>query len=285
MLDINIERLIDSSLIKAIKNNDRDNSHFHPSEFDHCHRKLVYKYYEAIGACTIAKNNLLAMDTRLQRIFDNGHSLHFRLGKNLEDTGYLKGIWECKKCRYEHGRNHKLGSLKPSSCNHNGCESSYFRYKELKFLDDETMMGGSIDAILCLHNFEMNGMLITDKDADEDSHMIVDFKSIRAESFKTLTAPKMNHITQMQIYFYLSGLKYGKFLYENKNDQMFREFLVERDETFIQEKVAQAKQLKRIATNINSNGQRILPPRAHKRENNKECVECAFRAHCWGKVS
>lgn len=284
MLDINLERLIDSTLIKTIQTNDRDNSHFHPSEFDNCHRKLVYKYYEATGACSIAKNNLIAMDTRLQRIFDNGHSLHFRLGKNLEETGYLKGIWVCKKCRYEHGSHQKLGVLKPSICDQQGCSSSYFRYKELGFLDEDTFLGGHIDAVLCLHNYEINGTIITEDDSVENSHMIVDFKSIRSESFKTLTSPKPNHITQMQIYFYLSGLKYGKFLYENKNDQMFREFLVERDEVVIQEKVAQAKLLKRIVTNINSNGQRILPPRAHKRENNKECVECSFRGHCWGKA-
>ncbi|KKK58392.1 hypothetical protein LCGC14_3044900 [marine sediment metagenome] len=97
-MNINIEDLINQVLVKKSQNNDRDYTHFHPSEFHACHRKLAYKYYEAKGICSPSEPAAKFIDPQLQRIFDNGHGVHFRLGKNLESTGILKGRWRCLSC-------------------------------------------------------------------------------------------------------------------------------------------------------------------------------------------
>ena len=278
VLDINLERIIDKVLVNKAQKSDRDYTHFHPSEFCQCHRKLVYKYYETKGICTASEKNAILFDARLQRIFDNGHSLHARLGGNLAATGLLKGRWACVSCHKKFGFNQKFGINKPSICE---CNSSKFHYIEVGFLDEETMLGGHVDIIIDLSGQEVNGQLIPKDASVEESHLIVDFKSIRSEMFKTLSSPKDDHFSQMQIYLYLSGLKFGKFLYENKNDQMFREYLVVRDENFIEKMVHEAKGLKKIVTSTNSAGKWTLPPRAHKKDNTKECIECSFRSHCW----
>lgn len=278
-LDVNLESLIDKVLTQKIQKNDRDYSHFHPSEFDQCHRKLVYKYYQSKGICSPSDVGSL-IDPRLQRIFDNGHGLHERLGANLEATGMLRGLWRCLKCGQYHGKEEKLGVHKPKKCS--SCSSAIgFHYHELGFHDEDTMLGGHVDAVLDLRGQEINGKYISDSQPDDETHIIVDFKSIRAEAFRKLVEPKESHLVQMKIYLYLSGLKTGKFLYENKNDQSFREFLVvATPET--QDLVARAKILKKIVTNTNTEGKWTLPVRAHKKDNTKECVECPFRSHCWG---
>jgi len=274
-INISLEKLINTVLVKKSQNNDRDYTHFHPSEFHACHRKLVYKYYESQGICSPSEPAAGFIDPQLQRIFDNGHGLHFRLGKNLEATGILKGRWKCPSCLKVLGKKEKLGIHRPKKCD---CGGQKFQYVEVGFYDSDTMMGGHVDAILDLRGIEN----IPDDASFKDSHMLVDFKSIRAEAFRKLIAPKDSHFIQMQTYLYLSGLKTGKFLYENKNDQKFREFLVPRDETCIQKIRSDGQNLKKVVTSTNSKGQHTLPPRAHKKNNVKECVECAFRSHCWG---
>lgn len=284
-LDLNLEHLINGILIKKAANSDRDYGHFHPSEFDQCHRKLVYKYYEAEGIISASEPHAALIDPQLQRIFDNGHGMHHRLGQNLQESGILKGVWQCKNCDTLHGKEEKLGTRRPvqcSSCMKKASGTSLFQYREIGFYDEETMIGGHVDAVLDLRGQEINGELIPKDAPEEDSHLVVDFKSIRAEAFRRLSGPQSYHRTQMQIYLYLSGLKFGKFLYENKNDQAFREFLVSRDENLIEDKVSAAKLLKQIVKGTNSDGKRTLPKRAHKKDNAKECVECPFRSHCWG---
>ncbi len=274
-IDLNIEKLINQVLVKKSQNNDRDYNHFHPSEFHACHRKLVYKYYEAQGVCSPSEPAAGLIDPQLQRIFDNGHGLHFRLGKNLEETGLLKGRWICLSCTKTFGKKEALGIRRPKKCD---CSGRKFQYEEVGFYDADTMIGGHVDAILDLRG---QGNVPEDL-SDEDGHMIVDFKSIRSEAFRKLVAPKESHFIQMQTYLFLSGLKTGKLLYENKNDQKFREFLTPRDENCIQKIRSGGEALKKIVTSTNSQGLRTLPPRAHKRNNVKECVECSFRSHCWG---
>jgi len=274
-IDINLEKLIDEVLVKKSQNNDRDYSHFHPSEFHACHRKLVYKYYAYKGICSPSEPAANFIDPQLQRIFDNGHGLHFRLGKNLEATGILKGVWKCRSCTKVFGKKDALGIARPKKCD---CGGEKFGYIEVGFYDSDTMIGGHVDGILDLRG---RGGIPEDA-SEEDSHLLIDFKSIRSEAFKRLIAPKDAHFTQMQTYLYLSGLKSGKFLYENKNDQNFREFLVPRDEACAKKIRSDGENLKRIVTSTNSKGQHTLPPRAHKKNNTKECVECSFRSHCWG---
>ncbi len=274
-IDINLEKLINKVLVSKSQNSDRDYTHFHSSEFHACHRKLAYKYYEAISVCSPSEPAAKFIDPQLQRIFDNGHGVHFRLGKNLEQTGILKGQWKCPSCLKIFGKKDVLGIHRPKKCD---CGGMKFQYQEVGFYDSETMIGGHVDAILDLRGQEN----IPENASDEESHILIDFKSMRSEAFRRLIGPKDSHFIQIQIYLYLSGLHAGKLLYENKNDQKFREFLVPRDPICIQKIIADGKSLKKIVTSTNTAGQHTLPSRAQKKHNVKECVECAFRSHCWG---
>lgn len=274
-IDIDLEKLINKVLVKKSQNSDRDYTHFHPSEFYACHRKLAYKHYESQGICSPSEPAASFIDPQLQRIFDTGHGMHFRLGKNLEETGILKGRWKCPACERVYGKKETLGTHRPNKCD---CGSRKFKYQEVGFYDDDTMIGGHVDAILDLRGMDN----IPENASEEDSHIIVDFKTIRSEAFRRLIAPKDSHFIQLQTYLYLSGLKVGKLLYENKNDCVFRQFLVPRDDTCIAKIRSDGQSLKKVVTSTNSKGQHTLPARAHKKNNVKECVECAFRSHCWG---
>jgi len=116
---------------------------------------------------------------------------------------------------------------------------------------------------------------------EENRFFVVDFKSMNPYSFKDLKQPKPEHLTQMQIYLYLSGLKYGKFIYENKGDQGVKEFLVERDDALLEVKKEEAVMLKHRVTHTNSQGKHVLPPRGYETRGHTKCLQCKYRGHCW----
>lgn len=285
-LNLDLGTLLDEAIVKQAEGDIRDYSHFHPSEFDQCHRKLVYKHYDFLGIIQLNFPDN-PVGPQLQRIFDNGHHVHYRLGGNLKRTGLLKGRWECAYAHYPghsgsgvYGIEEKLGIHCPPKCE---CGCNKFRYKEVGFLDKNTLIGGHVDGVLDLRGHVVDGTKISDDAPLVESHMIVDFKSMRSEAFRVLAAPKPGHISQMQIYLFLSGLTYGLFLYENKNTQEFKQFLVIRDDPFIEARVEEAKALKKIVTEKNSKGAHTLPPRPKRlKKNSKECMDCKYRAHCWG---
>jgi len=57
----------------------------------------------------------------------------------------------------------------------------------------------------------------------------IELKSINTTGFGHLTKPKAEHQTQLQIYLNLGNYDVGTVLYENKNDQRIKSFLVQRD--------------------------------------------------------
>lgn len=275
--DVDLTFLANLDIVERAKGDKRDYSHFHASEFDRCHRKIGYSYYESKGLFKIDPGTL-KIDPRIQRIFENGHSMHDRWKNYLESTGALYGCWMCENWTAHsepviYGKESKLGIPRPEKCS---CGANKFRYIEVGFFDEETWWGGHTDAIvgLAVISARFKGM------PKQDDFIVVDFKSMRTEDFQCLHKPKPEHITQIQIYMHLSGLNYGKFIYENKNDQSVKEFLVERDQPFIDVKRAEAINLKHILTTL-KDGKRVLPPRAHPDKNTFECRYCKYKNYCW----
>lgn len=271
---------IDQWLIQRAQHNDRNYKVFHPSEWDGCHRKIAFSYYESEGLIKLAKT-AYKFDPQLERIYDNGHSMHARWGKYFEALNILRGKWLCKnwmkhikpsKCEQGEyvddpmifGEDNTLGVEKPSKCE---CGSKQFEYVELGFYDEITNWGGHVDAIVNIAGLE--------------SPIVVDFKTMNPFQFQSLEAPLPRHKTQMQIYLYLTGLKDGKFIYEDKGTQKVKEFDVPRDDGYIAVKVEEAKLLKHRVTHTNSKGQRVLPERAYMSAGHKECLRCKFRGQCW----
>jgi hypothetical protein len=119
---------------------------------------------------------------------------------------------------------------------------------------------------------------------DEEKMFLIDYKTINPFDYKDLTAPKIEHVTQLQIYFYLSGLKYGKVIYENKATQAVKEFNICRDDALIEVKKEEAIRLKYQLTNVNSTGKHVLPQRGYDSRGHKKCLDCKYRGHCWNAL-
>lgn len=277
-MSISVVKTVEAQLVQDILSNDRDYSYFHPSEWDDCHKKLAYLYYEYKGAITVSQD-AIKIDPVLQRIFDNGHFMHDRWRGYVEKTGMLRGRWMCENIFVHekpmiYGLDSKWGVFCPEKCE---CGSTKFLYQEVGFYDEKTMWGGHVDAIL-----DTKGR--TNKDPSPEDLIVVDFKSIHPFSYSKLSEPLEKHMTQMQIYLYLSGIPLGKFLYESKGDQKVKEYDVPADKSFIEPKIEEAKEMKYIVLNTNSRGKLVLPRRdkEHSTRAHKECVECKFRANCWG---
>jgi hypothetical protein len=283
LLDIVNLKLVEKA-VAEIESKERDYTHFHPSEWDGCKRKIAYAYYEAKGYITIDRG-ALKIDPQGQRIFDNGHSMHDRWRKYMEWTKALMGRWLCKNWMAHihaprvHGTEEKLGVLRPKKCE---CGSTRFEYVEVGFLDREVMWGGHVDGIIDNEiAAKESGYKNVVCDPDE-RFTVIDFKTINDfEYSKKLDAPKSAHITQMQVYLYLSGLKFGKFLYENKNNQGVKEFLIPRDDKLLEVKRAEAITLKNQVEAQNSQGNRTLPKRGFDSKTHYQCMRCKFRGDCW----
>ncbi len=261
---------VNQNIIAKAKVNDRNNLVFHPSEWDGCHRKIAYQYYEAQKSVKF-DDAYLKIDPRGQRIFANGHYMHDRWKNDfLSIPGFtLHGKWKCSNfIAHEkpqvYGSDNSLGVVQPEKCE---CGCTRFEYIELGYYNEETNWGGHVDAVL--------------KVGETDQFIVVDFKSMNPFEFKKLQQPTTKHNTQMQVYLYLSGLKLGKFIYENKADQDVKEFDVHRDDDFINVKKEEAILLKYRVQNKNSQGKRVLPQRSYVSKSHTECLRCKYRNHCW----
>ena len=283
LLDILNQKLVEKA-IAEIESKDRDYTHFHPSAWDGCKRRIAYEYYEAKGYITIERK-ALKIDPQVQRIFGNGHSMHDRWRQYMEWTKSLMGRWMCKNWMVHkeapkiYGKEKKLGVLRPEQCE---CGSDRFEYIEVGFLDKEVLWGGHVDGII---DNEIAAKESGYKDAvcePDERFIVIDFKSINDFGYsKKLESPKSEHITQLQIYLYLSGLKFGKLLYENKNNQGVKEFLVPRDDKLLDVKRAEAIALKDQVEARNSHGSRTLPKRGFDSKTHSQCMRCKFRGDCW----
>jgi hypothetical protein len=282
MTTFSVERAVNTVITQEALTNDRDYTYFHASEWEGCHRKLAYRYYESQGWIKAIEADS-SINPRTQRIFHNGTFVHDRWKVYLEKTGMLRGYWLCilKDGRRKiYGRDQKLGIFKQDIPD----EYVYCTYVECSFKDlENTLWGGSIDSIIDTTRWDNPKPILTDdEEAIRQTHLVIDYKSMNSHLYEKLTQPKPEHVTQMQIYFHLTGLRAGKFIYENKNDQSVKEYLVVRDDNFIAVKVEEAKRLRYIIENKNSKGMRVLPPRPYKAKGNKECSVCKYRANCWG---
>ena len=61
------------------------------------------------------------------------------------------------------------------------------------------------------------------------NEMPVELKSINTNGFSKLRSPKPEHAIQLQIYLNMGDYDIGTVMYENKNDQKIKTFLVKRD--------------------------------------------------------
>ncbi len=289
---MNLLSLVDQQLVKKANNEFRDYTYFHASEWARCHRKIAYEYYEAKGFIKV-ENSCSKLNAQTCRIFGHGHYSHDRWRSYLQSTGALLGHWRCDNWMAHqdgsdiHGKENKLGIKKPEKCD---CGSDRFSYEEIGFTDKETSWGGHVDAILDMkylaehHDIPIHGdSKDIDNLSDSERFLLIDFKTINPRGFSALKEVTLDHITQMQIYLYLSGLKFGDFIYEDKGWQRTKHFTVIRDDNFIDKLRNEASYLKYVVSNTRD-GKCCLPkrPAEYTSRGHRDCLQCKYRGNCWG---
>lgn len=245
----------------------RDHSHFHPSGFGSCLRKVALEYFGMPKDAEI--------EPRVRRIFSAGHTHHDRMQKEFAIMGILRGYWRCKRCGKLHGTENKWGIFCPRNC---GCEEvlpddfkskkleryDLFNYEEISVGSDEYHFGGHCDGVIELV-----------KDSEEDRY-VVDFKTIRSEKFEFLNAPDKVYITQIRIYMWLLGINQGIIFYEEKNSHGLKAYKVFQDPHVVEELKKNSKllwdllQKKKIPT---------IPK--YFVIDKKPCTYCDFKKRCW----
>lgn len=188
----------------------RENIRFSPSQIGKSDRDIVLYMLGYIG---------VPKDGRVITIMENGTSFHNRIEETFEQAGIMVA-------------------------------------PELSLKDPELHVSGRSDAIIWNYlrdEDEEDGEEITLKDPDDNIVyegpnnyvLLVEFKSISENGFYKLpkTKPKKEHEEQLQLYFYMTGIEKGIIYYENKNNQMTQEYVVERDEEVIEAIVKRIKKL------------------------------------------
>ena len=168
------------------------------------------------------------IDADLAMIFAHGTALHWVLqNKVIGDTAALVGVWRCVDCAKQFGapadnlQQAQTLVRRPHRCE---CGCTDFIYREQRFVNEEYRIGGHPDGFLILHGMPGLG--------------IPEFKSVGPKAaWQVRDTPNLGHVIQLQTYFWLTGLQWGKLLYWEKGGygmQALFEHTVERDEETIE---------------------------------------------------
>jgi len=211
---------------------------FHPSGLLNCERKqvAVILYWQK------AKPNFTP---KLLDIFDNGHYVHDRIQKEMIAAGLVpqRNMW------FPHW---SRSIYKPYTC-------------EVPIRYDPWLLSGTCDAIIIYNK----------------KYYIVEIKSMNDWSFNQLRKPHDDHYCQGQAYLKMSeqtlkieiaGIIY---LYENKNDQRRKEFLIEKDEVYLKKLAMKLLRLKKNYVEKNK-----VPNRQFEKDST-DCEQCDMAEWCW----
>jgi len=245
----------------------RGYSHFHPSAFGDCIRKMALQYYSEKDNKFKIKSPI---DTKFMRICDAGHAYHDRMQRDLSIMGILKGYWRCRACGKVIGKNKKTGIFLPDKCpclNNNIKDKrrgiKLFEYEEI-FLksEPEFNLQGHCDGIIEYNN----------------EQYVIDFKTINTKRFGFLKKPDPKYVVQITIYMWLSGVHKAKIFYEDKNEHRIKEITIKYDEELVEQIKKNAKKLKKI---LSLNKIPKIPNRYNKED--APCKWCDYLKMCYKK--
>lgn len=139
-----------------------------------------------------------------------------------------------------------------------GIMMGYFLDAEVSVARDEFHLTGTMDAIL-----------------DDDG--VGEIKSINERGFKEVCSfgPKKDHLDQVHSYFVASGRDHARIIYENKNTQELKEFLVKENIAITERVISDLKLLNEATAD-----EVLLPPLPGLIEMKGECRSCPFRRLC-----
>lgn len=262
-----LEMITRSYMVKKAMENDRRYDVFHPSEWGKCQRKVAYRYYNHHHR--FIKKAEHEVDLRVERIFDNGHSVHDRWKKYLISSFCgLRGCWLCSMCGKVYGRDEKIGVFNPIRCS---CGKEGLQYEEILVRSEPKYnFEGHVDAVIDLRGSPYG-------QGKEHDVFVVDFKSMSDSYFSELRQAQHEHVVQTHVYMWLLGLQAAIIVYENKDNQTLKEMFIPRSEKLVSEIKDDSSLLGRLL----ECGK--LPPRPDGFVRSRmPCRFCEFRDVCFG---
>lgn len=197
-----------------------------PSEIGGCLRKIVMDILNIVSYDPI--------EPRIQRIFDNGNSVHSR---------YMQKYLKCMDCR----------PLLVEETSADGT-SEWKECIEYRLTKPELWLKGSPDALI--HNVE------------DGLEYVFELKSIKQEQFNKLTKPMEEHVTQAYVYMLMTDLSRAIILYENKNTQELKEFVLVKEENVMNVVIKKIESVIKYVTEYEE--KKLLPTKCK----NKYCDGC-----------
>jgi CRISPR/Cas system-associated exonuclease Cas4 (RecB family) len=217
---------------------------FYPSSVGKCLRSIVYQMqgYES-----------KQMDGRFLLICENGTYFHERTEKLFATTGLLiapEVSFRVPELRLS-GRS---DALIKNFLSHKPSDNIVKLYEPAKEDGESTLLYEGPD----------NGVII------------VELKSISDSGFNYLnrTGAKEAHIMQLTLYMHIMGIKQGMLLYENKNTQEMKEFIIGYDADLAQKIIEKIKSANKHVD------EKTLPPKEFERTD-FECRYCDYADLCW----
>lgn len=185
---------------------------------------------------------------RQQLVFDVGHAYHDIIQRYFWDIGQLKGTYKCKLCDKFY---HDLVS--PTQCPE-GHERKWMKYKEVVYRDEQLLINGRADGIIVI----------------EGEDHLLDIKSIANRTVKTPeqqfcfedlehSGPKPEHVVQIMLYMYMSGIHKGHLFYVGKNNQQIKTYAIPYDYSVLAPYLQDIRSLIRKAAALKQGHQVELP--------------------------
>lgn len=251
----------------------------HPSELckpSWCPRKDFYRI-------TLGAREEVAAQFGSELVFAEGHVIHDKYQRWLQDMGLLYGRYVCEDC------GHSFFAQSPSFCPSCSSPPSRLKYREVPLENKEYMIAGHADGAVNSGNEWL----------DVEEPFLIEVKSIglgtirveNPELYRKYTADEYDltrlwqeikrpfpaHIRQATLYCWLSGYKKMVFIYESKWNQQTKEFVVTPDFKHIQWILDGAKD---VAQSIRQGVEPYRPGWA--KQEHKTCKACPYMGECWG---
>lgn len=122
----------------------------------------------------------------------------------------------------------------------------------------QEIISGRADAILCIGG----------------ENYVLDIKSINSMIFKKMISPKEENIYQIQMYLHYFNINQGILLYIDKDQQEFKEFIVQYDSVLVNDLLTGMYDLKKKIE------EDTVPSTLFDYPNNWQCAYCQFRKIC-----
>jgi hypothetical protein len=247
---------------------------------DWCPRQT---YYRLAGASPEKGRNFSA---QLETVFEEGHAIHAKWQKWLQQMGRLWGKWRCAECGWSETATG--GTLHCQNCD----ARQPLEYREVPVEAESEFLiagheDGAIEDLNALVEIKSigNGTVRFDQPEllrqftvkTEDGKTVIDTDGL----WKSLRRPFGSHIRQTQIYLRLCkemGLPFDKviFLYEYKATQAHKEFVVKYNPEIAEPLFESALDVKYALKKGKP------PPRPDFcGQDKKTCKDCPFFNTCW----